>query len=806
MEIILYSSNLFSHPDKKLIVHLQNVSNQAVIKLQNILPNFNHLISAKYLEDFVYIMGFVHDFGKATVFFQEYLLEKDEKKKTQMKNDERTNHSLISAIFAFVIAKEYVEEKRSKNDLFVLMPLFIFLIVKRHHGNVRNITPSNDSDSELNNYDFTRLKEVFTEQIISIDVNEFELLLSSLNEHLSLNISSSELLDSDSLWTELKNISRKEKRGFRKIKKNLDYYVFFLFTYSLLLHSDKEDAIFGTAPSYIQPELDCQAVHKYKRIKFGKPDTEFNLIKEAIFIDSEKTVLKTDLKHRIFSLNVPTGTGKTLTALATALKLREKWTKEKKIVPKIIYALPFTSIIDQNFQVFEEVLGNPKTTTLLKHHHLSEITYQSLNAEFETSESKFLIESWESEITVTTFFQIFHTLFTNRNRMIQKFHKFANAIILIDEVQAIPVKYWKLIRELILKISELLNATFIFITATQPQIFRPEEIVELVPEKNKYFEKMNRINISFHKDQITMGEFKKHCVKSVLNSDESFLFITNTITTSIDLFSVLKELNIECDYFYLSTNIIPKQRLERIDEIKKSKNRRIIVSTQMVEAGVDIDVDNVWRDFAPLDSINQAAGRCNRNFGEKKGCVEIFNIVNENHKNTPFSKYIYGKNTIGINETHNIFDSCLNMSESDFLKYITSYYDAVLERSRLDESERLLEFIKNMQFEDIYKNFHLIDKESYTTKDVFVELDENAVRLWNRFLEIRNISDLFEKKGAFLKIKKDFYDYIISIPEKFVDEEEFENSGIVYINKNMIKCCYNNNTGWVRAEITQTLL
>jgi len=363
------------------------------------------------------------------------------------------------------------------------------------------------------------------------------------------------------LHAQLKIISRQEKRTFKKIKKNLDYYVFFLFSYSLLLHSDKEDAIFGDAPIKNRSELDDQAVSKYKDINFGKPETEFDSIRESIFFDSEEKISKTDLTFKIFSLNVPTGTGKTLTALSTALKLRERLKKEKGFIPRIIYSLPFTTIIDQNFQVFDEVLKNPQTTTLLKHHHLSEICYNDLDAEFETGESKFLIESWESEIVVTTFFQIFHTLFTNRNRMIQKFHKFANSIILIDEVQTIPVKYWKLIREIVLKISELLNTYFIFITATKPEIFQDSEIVELVPEKKKYFEKMNRINISFHKEQMTLDRFKKHCAETISNCDDSFLFITNTITTSVELFNKLDGLNLECDYFYLSTNIIPKHRL-----------------------------------------------------------------------------------------------------------------------------------------------------------------------------------------------------------------------------------------------------
>jgi len=161
---------------------------------------------------------------------------------------------------------------------------------------------------------------------------------------------------------------------------------------------------------------------------------------------------------------------------------------------------------------------------------------------------------------------------------------------------------------------------------------------------------------------------------------------------------------------------------------------------------------------------------------------------------------------VGTNETHNIFDNCVNMSESDFLFHITNYYNAVSEKSRTDNSDKLIEHMKNLQFEDIYNKFNLIDKESYKTKDIFIEIDENAENLWNRFLGMMSIQDLFKRKEKFLKIKKDFYDYVISVPEKFVDEEEFENSGIVYINRNMLESCYNINTGWIRTELIQTLL
>jgi len=542
-------------------------------------------------------------------------------------------------------------------------------------------------------------------------------------------------------------------------------------------------------------------IERYKTLKFGKPVTKIDKIRESIFQDANSKILQINLKYKIFSLNVPTGSGKTLTCLSTALKLRTRLEKSG-IKPRIIYGLPFTSIIDQNYEIFDEILKNPDSNILLKHHHLAEISYNQKDndAEFESGQAKFMIESWESEIIVTTFFQIFHTLFSNRNRMIQKFHKLANSIILLDEVQTIPYKYWKLVRETLLKISELFNVYFILITATQPRIFEPDEIIELVPNKSEYFAQFDRVNLDFVSESIVLQNFIKKCKNEIENSDKSYLFVMNTINSSIDLFQHLTNMKLDADYFYLATNIIPKHRFEKIKNIKKSKNRKIIVSTQMIEAGVDIDIENVWRDFGPLESINQVCGRCNRNFSDKKGNVRIFEILNENHNNTPFSKYIYGKSALSIIETKESLGRKTKISESEFLKNMDSYYQILKEKIANDESEIILRFLANLQFADLYKSFKLIDDKLYNKKDVFIEYDETAIEVWQKFVNLKHIKDTFKRKTEFLKFKKDFYDYVISVPEKYVPENEHENTGIVYISNEQVESCYDKHTGWIRTN------
>jgi CRISPR-associated endonuclease/helicase Cas3 len=793
MEKILFSSKLYSHPDKLLVDHLTDVANSCVVKFKDIKHNLTSYFSDEIWEKLVWVMGFSHDIGKATSFFQAYLIESNEDKRKILKNKPETTHSLLSAVMAYWILSHF--EYKEDNELLLLMPLFIFLIIKKHHGNILNAIPGNDFSNELD-VPIDHLDN----QIEHIDKLELQNIFEKINRKFGLNIKTENLPSSFNLYFKIE-LRRKAKKFFKKFKKKTEYYLIFQFLYSLLLHSDKYDAIFAESHFIEHPKFDPFLVEKYKDLKFGKPKSKIDIIRENIFNDANDSIINVDLSQKIFSINVPTGTGKTLTCLSVALKLRDRLQKDG-INSRIIYGLPFTSIIDQNFQVFSEVFDNPSSDILLKHHHLSEIVYNTSNieAEFEADQAKFMIESWESEIVVTTFFQIFHTLFSNRNRMIQKFHKLANSIILLDEVQSLPYKYWKLVEEVIPILTDMFNIYFILITATQPEIFEPNQITELVPQKEKYFEQFDRVNLQFNTEKVTLNEYKEKCENALRSTDESYLFIMNTIGTSLDLFTYLQNCKFDADYFYLTTNIIPIHRQIRIENIKKSPKRKIIVSTQLVEAGVDIDIENVWRDFAPLESINQVCGRCNRNFSSKRGSVKIFEIINENHYNKPYSSYIYGKSPLGLIETKDSLRASSTITEREFLHNIDNYYKIIKNRISNDESLHILQLLNELRFQEIYKSFKLIENDNYMRKDIFIEIDDFAKETWHNFLYLQKIKDRFKRKTEFLKIRKDFYDYVISVPAKYVPEEKFEDTEIVHISHEQIYSCYNQETGWIRTD------
>ena len=733
-------------------------------------------------------MGFSHDLGKGTSYFQTYLFTKDMREKKRLKGP-KTSHALISAVLAHWMIKQLVA--KLKNDLDEILPLFVYLAIKKHHGNINNAMPTRHNDSDEINIPIEHLDV----QLQAFDKKELQTLFTIINNQYNCQFNVEFLPKSLVEYFE-KNLLRSAKRRFKKAIKTTDYYLIFLYLYSLLLHSDKEDVVFGRQ-IYSSTIIPADIVDEYKRKNFTSLPSEMDTLREEIYQNAQKS----SGNHQILSLNVPTGTGKTLTSLSVALRLREKM-QAQGVSPKIIYGLPFTSIIDQNYQVFSEVLQNPSSDVLLKHHHLAEVSYNiaSDDAEFETAESKFMMESWQSEIIVTTFYQIFHTFFTNRNRMIQKFHNLANAIVLLDEVQTIPYKYWKLVREFILKFSQLFHTHFILITATQPKIFMANEIKELIQNKEVYFDKLDRIHLQFHPDSVTLHEFIALCKKQIQNSSESFLFVMNTINTSLELFHELQCCEVDAQYFYLATNIIPKHRLQRITQIKNCKTRKIIVATQMVEAGVDFDIENVWRDFAPLESINQVCGRCNRNFSQKKGNVRIFEIVDENYNNKPYANYIYGKTPLSLLETKNVLGDTETISEKQFLKNMDRYYLQLEQKMSKETSQTIIEYMQNLQFDDVNASFRLIDAQGYEKKDIFIELDKHAQQAWKKFVCLREEKNRFERRIKFLKFKKEFFDYVISVPKKYVPETEFENSWIVYIPNESVAECYDITTGWNRSD------
>ncbi|CAB3287350.1 CRISPR-associated helicase Cas3 [Methanocaldococcus lauensis] len=214
-------------------------------------------------------------------------------------------------------------------------------------------------------------------------------------------------------------------------------------------------------------------------------------------------------------------------------------------------------------------------------------------------------------------------------------------------------------------------------------------------------------------------------------------------------------MDLEGDFYYLSTNIYPKERLNRIKEINRNKNRKIIVSTQLIEAGVDISVDVIYRDIAPFDAINQTAGR--RHNEGRRGIVNIVKLVDD--KGRKYASYIYEKHL--ITKTEELLNKYDVIDEREFLKLNIKYFQKL--RNYKDKSKEILKIIENFKYDEINNKFKLI--ENPPSIDLFVCVEDEAEKVWGEYKTIMEIKNIYERRKKFLEIKKKFYEYVISVPE-----------------------------------------
>lgn len=757
-------TELMSHPKKRLEDHLENVANFSKNSF-----NFLNIENNDLFSKISFIIGLTHDFAKSTSYFQNYLLNGASKANTP--------HSYLSSIFTYFAVKDYL----SKNNInFKVLSIISYIVVLRHHSNLKNVP------SELPGKQSKKT-------MVKNQLNDLK------NSNITLrNFYNKFDIDFDCFFDKFEDLIHEIETDLLmfEIEPNSNYYFLLMLFYSILLDADKMDA--SKTDTIERLMIDENIVDDYKKNKFTDNESDINIIREKAYCEVIDNINNLDLNEKILSINLPTGIGKTLTGFSVALKLKEKINKELNFNPRIIYSLPFLTIIDQNEEVIKDILNNANlegNNYLLKHNFLSDMNYRNNNEEeYDISNSKLLIEGWNSEIIITTFVQFFNTILSNQNKTLRRFHNLTNSIIILDEIQSIPHKYWKIINHLFKKLTDEYNCYIIIMTATQPLLFTENEIISLVSDVNYYFNQFDRINYNFDLTPQNLDEFKEEVFEKVYNSNKDFMFVLNTINSAIDLYNFIKEkyqflekccdengifyINDSTQLIFLSTNIIPKHRLERINKIKNSNKRNIIVTTQLIEAGVDIDVDVVYRDLAPLDSIIQTAGRCNRNNSKEKGEVNII-LLNDNRRN--YSNYVY--DSLLLNTTKELLESFENVvSEKEFnLTASKRYFELLLKRS--SQEENLEQYIEYLKFEEIYHNFNLIE-EKVPKVDVFIEINSDACDVYKQFKSIINNTSGFERKNEFLKIKSEFYKYIISVPENKIGATNFIENANTFVIEN----------------------
>ncbi len=337
----------------------------------------------------------------------------------------------------------------------------------------------------------------------------------------------------------------------------------------------------------------------------------------------------------LYQLTVPTGGGKTLASLRFALNHAKKHKMER-----IFYIIPYTSIIDQNAEEIRKILedkdetGNYLNRVVLEHH-------SNLTPEKETNRHNLLSQNWDAPIIFTTQVQFFEALFGSSTRDARRMHQLANSVIIFDEVQTIPIRCVHMFNLAIRFLLRACGSSVVLCTATQPLLDKVEPVQrsleitpkqQIIPNIKELFNVLKRVNVSDNRkvsgwsEEETIGLIERELQKS-----GSVLVIVNTRRSARALYEKINKQQI-ADIYHLSTNMCPAHRIEILDSVKEDLVKRkpvICISTQLIEAGVDIDFGSVIRYLAGLDSITQAAGRCNRNGIRENGNVWIVNPEEE---------------------------------------------------------------------------------------------------------------------------------------------------------------------------------
>jgi len=307
----------------------------------------------------------------------------------------------------------------------------------------------------------------------------------------------------------------------------------------------------------------------------------------------------------LFSLTVPTGGGKTLASLAFALDHAQQHGQRR-----VVMAIPYTSIIDQTAKEYRKVFASLGDGVVLEHH-------SNLDPDTETRTNRLVAENWDAPLVVTTNVQLLESLFASRTSPCRKLHRLAGSVIILDEAQTLPVKLLKPCLAALRELATDYGCTIVLCTATQPALeYRDdfhiglEGVREIIPQPQKLYEAMRRVEVC------RLGKVSDDELVERLAAEPSWLTIVNTRPHAATLYQRLaSETGDGDDLFHLSTYMCGAHRDEKLTAIRSRLKKKLpcrVVSTQLIEAGVDVDFPVVFRAMAGVDSIAQAAGRCNR--------------------------------------------------------------------------------------------------------------------------------------------------------------------------------------------------
>jgi CRISPR-associated endonuclease/helicase Cas3 len=688
--------------------------------------------------------GLWHDLGKYNPEFQQYLIDCHT---ASLNNRKPPTKKVPHAIHGAILAEHFCSD--------------IAAVIDGHHRGLRDSSDEyDDAKFERAERELERIKSFAKPEGIEIDPKlDFDKLLAHLPEP-DENLYAREvfdrllfscLIDADRLDTEkFDDPARFELRSVNKPTIQQLWEVFKI---------EQQDFVIK------------------QQTKITSKNIEVFEVRQEVYKYCERAALN---KPGIFRLTVPTGGGKTLSGLAFALR-HILANPIDNLDRRVIMAVPYTSIIQQTVKVYRKVFADLGQIAVLEHHSAIQHDPKSKDESSEAEEgaidvqrqARLATENWDAPLIVTTTVQLFESLFSNRPSKCRKLHNIIGSVIILDEVQTLPIALRESICSMLEELIERYHVTVVLCTATQPvleglngyfQGFKPDSIVDIIPvaKSLEHFAKLKRV-------EYDLSAIKTHTKWSWqelidrLNTHASALVVLNTRKDAIkviDTLGILPDRDFEgaaieekvkaalkdSQVLHLSTLLCGAHRQLVLAEVRSrlaSKQDCILVSTQVVEAGVDLDFPTVYRVLGPLDRIVQAAGRCNRE-GNMDGLGQVF-VFELAEGSMPPKGSEYAKAT---GKTQQI----LQQAQSEDLhqpQIFTSYGNALYQLESADKHEIQADR-ENCLFETVASKFKLIDDDTYP---VVVSFNNTVSKLLAQI----------KRRGLFTSDYRDLQPYTISI-------------------------------------------
>ena len=792
---------------------LANKYLKKIIEYKNLKPFFErikNILNLKNQEEELYykmiddVVNF-HDFGKVNSQFQIDKMLNEEILKMEDKYNISgvlgSDHSLLSAsmFIAYYFGKitDLIEIVETKKIVILFEILFaLSYVISKHHGNLDSFEEYIEKLSRNND-------ENILKELKNISVSNGGILLQAFLEKETITIFFNFIETYISERKKKENISSHEA---------MSIFVFTKMMFSLLVASDYystnefmqemkyED--FGNMGNIdtIKKEYENSEIIKSIRDKEknGIPnDEDINNFRTKIFLEAEKNLEK-NKENNIFFLEAPTGSGKSNTALNLSLKLLDKDRR------KIFYVYPFNTLVEQNMNTLKNIFGNNKEA-------IKNITVvNSITALTNKDSMDIPIEEYSDILMdrqflnypfiVTTHVGIFNTLIGNTKEDCMPFYQLTNSVIVFDEIQAYKNTIWTEIIKILNSYAKLLNIKIIIMSATLPNLSylldeeEKNNISKLIENRDEYFNNTifkNRVEVNYDllsEQKIEYEELLQHIIKNSLNSQKILIeFISkNDAKKFYELCENNEDLNVDHKILILTGEDNKARRNSIIKKINSKYKKIILISTQLIEAGVDIDVDVGYKNISGLDNEEQFLGRINRSC-KKSGKAYFFYLTD--------AKKVY-KNSVIIENKLNLFsDEMKDVLEN---KNFDVFYSKVLEILKRNVKEK----INNDNFETIIfnKKFRLLkermklieeqdDKKTYffnrtLTNEEIEEIGENidGSEVWERYVDILKEENYAKKIVELSKIREKMMYFLYEVKKNTELNYSDIKGSIIYID------------------------